>query len=383
MKPELVSLPAPRGGYLELARTKQGRWFRGQILHVGDSFVHPSAPGTKIKVTPEMGKSLQDNFRAGYCDIVQVPIVDDGNKHVENPERNIGEVVDIQVDNKGVYAIIDARKASAADELGKTLIGASAMMHLNYGDSRTGKKVGPTLLHVAVTNRPYITNLDGYEEIIAASADTAGDEPVFFTPAETKETSMELDEMLEALKAEHGIDVEALQGEVASLSAALEEAPAAPEADTEAVTAELLAAFSGVLNTTGIVALSADDLTIESVASAVVELARNNTELATTVADLKATNDELALSAAETEVDKLVSVGRVLPTQRDAMIELSMTNREMFDRLLPEKAIVSLSEDGVTVHDGRESEGAPADDEITRLSAVAATIQAGSGRKKG
>jgi len=207
---------------------------------------------------------------------------------------------------------------------------------------------------------------------------------VFFTPAETKETSMELDEMLEALKAEHGIDVEALQGEVASLSAALEEAPTeTSEADTEAVTAELLAAFSGVLNTTGAISLSADELTVESVASAVVELARNNTELAGTVADLKAKNDELALSAAETEVDKLVSAGRVLPVQRDAMIELSMTDRAMFDRLLPEKAIVSLSEDGVTVHDGRESEGAPADDEITRLSAVAATIQAGSGRKKG
>jgi len=361
MASNLVVVPAEQGeGFVQLARSPQGRLYRKQILHVNGSFVHPKIPGKKITVTREMADTMVRNFHNGACDIVQVPLVDSQNKHVEDPLRNIGEVVDLEATDTGVYAVIDARKKEYADELGKTLLGASAMMHLDYTDTKTGNHVGPTLLHVAVTNRPYITNLSDFEEVIAASADNYGeDRPVVLSPAtDTEEDSMDLDEMLASLKEEHGIDVLALQ----------EKAKAPGQVDT----AELVTALSAVLQDAGAMSLSntdEDTVTIEDVANAVIELSQDKVALAETVAELKADNDEMKLSRVKAEVKGYVAEGRILPSQTEAMEELALTNREMFDKLLPGDAIIELSERGVTTHDEPQSQ--KLNEDIERLAALA------------
>ena len=121
---------------------------------------------------------LMTNFTDGVADIVQVPKVDGQNKHTEDPDRNIGEVVDLKRrEDGGLDAIIDVRTADT-EKIGKTLLGASAMMHMDYTDTRTGSRMGPTLLHTAITNRPYITGLDDFQEYVAASADTSDDTEV-------------------------------------------------------------------------------------------------------------------------------------------------------------------------------------------------------------
>lgn len=339
-----VILPSTddKEGFVELAKTNTGRLFRKQILHMAAEFTHPAAKGKKIKVDEAMAKSLSDNFKAGYCDIVQVPIVDGKNQHTEDPLRNIGEVVDVDYDKNGVYAVIDARNADHAEKLGKTLIGASALMHLNYEDTKTGNKVGPTLLHVAVTNRPYITNLKGYEEIVAASADSLGvDAPEVLSPADDQEdTEMDLAELTAKLKEDHGIDLDALQAQA-----------------TAPKTEDLVAAMSNVLQEAGVIAAPEDDeVGIQDVAKAVIELSQERADLAEQVVALTAAADEAKQEKAENEVDKLISEGRVLPKQREVMIELSMTNRAHFDALVPETSVVSLSADGVTHHDAPSNE---------------------------
>lgn len=340
-----VILPSTddKEGFVELAKTSAGRLFRKQILHMAAEFTHPAAKGKKIKVDEAMAKSLSDNFKAGYCDIVQVPIVDGKNQHTEDPLRNIGEVVDVDYDKDGVYAVIDARNAEHAEKLGKTLIGASALMHLNYEDTKTGNKVGPTLLHVAVTNRPYITNLKGYEEIVAASADSLGvDAPEVLSPAEDQEdTEMDLAELTAKLKEDHGIDLAALQAQSTALK-----------------TEDLVAAMSNVLQEAGVIATPEEDeeVGIQDVAKAVIELSQEKADLAEQVVALTAAADEAKKEKAEAEVDKLVSEGRILPKQRDVMVELSMTNRAHFDALVPETPLVSLSADGVTHHEAPSNE---------------------------
>jgi hypothetical protein len=330
-------VPAPRSEFMELARSPQGRLYKKQILKFG-SFAHPNDPKDKLVVDRKVAESLVRNFHNGVCDIVQVPVVDGNNRHTEDPFRNLGEVVDLTVGKDGVYATIDARKEEYAKELGKTLIGASAMMHMNYKDTKTGDKVGPTLLHVAVTNRPYITNLNGFEEIIAASADTYGNEaPAVLT--ETEET-MDKDTAIAFLRDECGIDV-------AALSAAAESAPKAEE---------IVAALGSVLGEAGIELSQGEDITLQDVAEAVVEVATEKVELANTVADLKAEADALRLSRATDEVERLIGEGKILPKQKDVMIRLSQEDRDTFEALLPEDAIVSLSEDGVEVHDERDNE---------------------------
>lgn len=327
-----VYAPAPRTEFVELARTRKGRLFRKQILHFGE-FAHPTLPGEKLVINASVAEKLVQNFRNGVCDIVQVPIVADDNRHVEDPLRNLGEVVDLEQTDDGVYAVIDAR--DHADKLGNTLIGASAMMHMNYTDTRSGAKVGPTLLHVAVTNRPYITNLKDYEEIIAASAEVTGSAPVAFS-AQEQETDMDLDELKSALL-EHGIDVDALQARAT-----------APTSD------DLVAAMSNVLAEAGVIQpKDAEDaeITVQDVAEAVIELSQEKVTLSAQITELLEEREALRLSALEDEVDDLISEGRILPKQRDAMIKLANEDRETFDALLPEDSIVALSAVGVDTHD--------------------------------
>lgn len=332
---DLVAIQSPQSGegFVELARSRKGRLFKKQILRMNDSFTHPANPDKRIHVDKGFAETLRQNFKAGLCDIVQVPLVNDANQHVEDPTRNIGEVVDLTYDDKGVYAVLDARKH--ADDLGNTLLGASALMHMNYADTRTGEKHGPALLHVAITNRPYITNLTDFEEIVAASAaDTSGEAPVVMIPATETEENMDLDQMLAALKDEHGIDVLALQERA------------------NAGSSELVTALSNVLNdATGKKPPQGGELTIKDVADAVIELAEERVALSSQLSDLVAKNEELELREATSEVEGLIQKGRILPKQRDTMIALARTDRETFDALLPDDAIVALSEQGVSTHD--------------------------------
>lgn len=350
-------------GFVELARTQKGRLFKKQILHMNSEFVHPNLPGKKIKVDENLAAALSKNFEKGYCDIVQVPIVDGKNAHVEDPLRNVGEVVGIEHDDKGIYAIIDARKEEYAEELGKTLIGASAMMHMDYVDTKTGDHVGPTLLHVAVTNRPYITNLGDFEEVVKLSADTLIDETpaILQDAADLQEEQMNKDELLAVLKSEHGIDVAALQ--------------AAANKDT---TAELTAALSNVLKEAGVVSLSnadEDTIGIKDIAEAVVELSGEKVQLEKTVESLVKQADELRLTNATKEIEDYIKAGRILPKQKEAMIALSMEDRETFELLLPDEPLVSLSADGVTTHEATDSQ--KYSDETERLLKLANDLSTG------
>jgi hypothetical protein len=315
------------GGRPGLKNKTLGRLYKKQILHMGE-FTHPKVPGKKITVDESFAEKLVHNFQSGACDIVQAPIVDGDNKHTEDPLRNVGQVIDLDYDDKGVYAYLDARDEKHAAALGKTLIGASAMMNLDYPDTRTGEHVGPTLLHMAITNRPYITNLAPFEEVVGLSADTSDEETVLLGAVETEEDDMPKtkEELIAALKDEHGIDVDAL----------LENAD--PDAAAE------LAALSNVLG-------GKEDLTVTDVAEAVLELSQTNADLTQQVTTLLERDQENQRSRATDEVDALIRAGRILPKQRDRMITLSMTDRETFDDLVPDESIVSLSEEGVTTHE--------------------------------
>jgi hypothetical protein len=405
MTPKAVLVPGPRSDFAYLGRTQTGKLFRKQILKKG-TWAHPNIPGKTWDVDDELLDKVVTNFQAGVCDIVQAPICDEANEHTEKATENLGEVIGVEKTDDGLDIILDARKH--ADDVGKTLIGASAMLAFNYTDTRTGEKVGPTLLHAAITNRPYMVGLSGFEEIIAASADLDREDVVVLRAPEDKprdkstgraptEGRMDREEALAFLK-ENGVDISDLvtsevktfiaslteddedTHEVTSLEEADDSGGNAITSEEEDVTesTELEAAVMSALTKSGVVKLAAgkDSISAEEVGRAVVELAAKNTDLTTTVQRLDEDNTAMKLAAATREVDDLVRDGRILPKQRDRMIKLSMTDRETFDDLLPEQSIVSLSEAGVTTHDVTIAEDTQA--EIARLSAKAN----GSGKKE-
>jgi hypothetical protein len=364
MGENLVIVPSDGDGYVELARTKTGKLFRKHLLNKGP-LRHPTT-GDTIQIDDDFIAKLKKNFDDRICDIVQVPLANAKNEHSEEPDRNIGEVVDIEVKGDKVYAVMDIRDPGHADRLGKTYLGASAMMSLDYTNTKTGEKVGPTLLHSCVTNRPYVTGLDDYEEIVAATTDSSDGAAVLLSdntvvaekPAkepevpeqETTQTVAEpsLDELLAALKTKHNIDVSALQ---------------AQQADANKQTA-LSQTIVDALTKAGVVQLTAQDTdkpSTDTVITAVQELATNNVTLTSRV-------QAMEKREAEHAVDAFIRLGRILPAERDARVELKLSHPDMFDKLLPAQPIVKLSaEIGVTPADDKKQE-LDIDGEIARLS---------------
>ena len=305
-----------------------GTLFKKQIFRWGP-FAHPSNPDIKINVDEAFYKALKRNFDNGVCPIVQVPLVDDQNRHTEAPEKNIGEVVDLASDDEGVYAYIDVRRH--ADDVGEVILGASAKMSLDYVDNRTNTHVGPTLLHVAATNRPYLVNLSDFEKSVSLSNADTSENTVLLTNVELsanrtnseEETSMTKEEMILALSAEYDIDVVAGQKALTQV--------------------EGFVALSDVIG--GDV-----DVNPASLSSAIVELTNSVSARDTEILELKETLQTVQLSNAETEVDGLIAKARIRPAVREEMIELSVNNRKLFEAfLVPEEdASVELSEVGFT-----------------------------------
>lgn len=345
---------------VELARKVQGKVYRKHILNRGTLY-HPLT-GTKIAIDDDFVDHLKTNFSNNVCDIVQVPLANDQNEHVENPAANLGEVVGIEDDKKSgkIYALVDARKQ--ADDFGKTLLGASAFFHLNYKDSKTNKRVGPTLLHVAVTNRPYVTGLDPYEPVVAASAEYLGEPALVEMSGESNQEGAmprSLEEVLAELRTDHSVDVDALRTE---LSAAKDEATAATgkakaaEDQLANTTTKLTEALKGSEEGAK---LSGGDVSSEDVVNAVAELAQRNVALS---AAQEAAGDRIAALEkrnVEAEIDGLISEGKILPAKREVYLTMALSHREMFDQIVPDAPIVALSQEKGTApradeHRGRE-----------------------------
>ncbi len=335
-------IQSPRSEWIELTRDKRsrGRLFKKHILNLGTLF-HPKT-GEQLTLDEAWYRQLKNNFDSSVCDIVQVPLADAQNQHSEDPARNLGEVVDVQREGSKVFAVMDIRKD--ADEIGKTLLGASAFLSMDYTDSATNKKVGPTLLHTAITNRPYVTHLDPFTEVLAATnADTSSDGIVLLSQEAEVPTK---EELIAGLK-EHGIDVEALQ------------AAATSQTDTAALTAALTKA----LEPAGTVKLSndsKDEISLTDIVGAVAELAQTNGTLSASVVSLQKKD-------AAREIDSYVKDGRVLPKQRDSFVELALTNRALLDSLLPDEPVIPLnSQQGVAPPED-EKRQKDLDAEIIRL----------------
>lgn len=345
MEPNIAFIPAPQGdGFVELSASAvaekpkaQGRVFRKQILKYGDLRYKN---GQKYKIDEEFADKLIDNFSTSG-EIVHVPKAGSRNEHNDDPDRNIGEVIGVVKDKNGIYADIDVR-TDDADKIGKTLLGVSALLDLAHENRETGEVVGPTLLHACVTNRPYVTNLEPFQELVGLSVDTLPDhEVIVLTDDETKEPEMALtkEELIEALKTEHKIDVVALTSEVEELRP-LKDKVADLEPKAEAFVTLSAAVSETFQADEGVLALSATDATVEEYVASVTNAHDKIVSLTAEVATEKqATLDR----EAEAEVDKLVLTGFILPAKKEAAVKLRKLDKELFEETLPENPIIKLS----------------------------------------
>jgi hypothetical protein len=354
--------PVDGEGYVELSKSAKGKLYEKHILTYGDLH-YPGLKGGKVKIDDDFADKLIANFDSKVVPYVQVPLAGTNNEHSEAPDRNIGQVVGLSKRDGKIYAKIDARKHE--DDFGKTLLGASAYMHLDYTDNSTQKKVGPTLIHVAVTNHPFINKLEEFSELnelVAASADGRSDAVIL--TAETKENQMPTkDELIAALSNEHGIDVVALQEKATEADKAIELSNSLKDKIEEQLGA------TGLIKLSNGQTASADDL-IGAVADAGSQIVALSTKVDELVKDGEA-------KAATSRVEALISKGRILPKDKEAQVELLLSNEALFEKLLPEKSIVKLSNapEEIGFEPTDESHGATIEAEILRLSQTDAAKQ--------
>lgn len=360
-----VIIPSPQGSgdYVELARTRQakGRVFRKHILNLG-TLIHPKT-GEKLTLDDAWYSQVKANFDSGVCDIVQVPLANDKNEHSEDPLRNAGEVIGVEREGSKVYDLIDVRDPEIAERIAdKRILGASAFLSLDYTDTSSGTKAGPALLHHCLTNRPYVTGLDDYEEVIAASADGTGEVLILAqeAPRMTKE------ELLAQLKAEHGIDVDDLQAQVAQRT------------DMSQLTAMLTEALRPAAGTVQLTPpADGETVSLTDVVGAVAELAEKNVSLSGTVQGLQK-------DAAEREIDGYIGVGRLLPKTRNHAVHLVLSgDRDGLDAILaPDgQPYVKLNHvEGSAPPQGEQKHIEDIGAEVVRLSEMASSLN-GTGRK--
>lgn len=361
---DLVIIPAPNGfgSYEEIqlgapatgVREATGRVFRKHILNLGPL----SYKGRTFNLDEGWYAKLKDNFNSGVS-MCQVPLADEQNRHSEDPLRNTGEVVGIERQGNRVYTLIDVRDPDVAERIAdKRIMGASAFLHMNYEDTRTSKPVGPALLHHCLTNRPYITNLEPYEEVVAATADMEWEDAEAIILAQP-EGSMTKEELLAQLKAEHNIDVEALQAGAAANPA--------------------LSQIADALTSSGVVQLSGGELlTGTDIVGAIVELSGKVTALGKS-------NEDLREKDATREVDVLIDAGRLLPKAKDRAVAMLLSGDRdgLQDFVSPvNEPYVKLShQEGVTVPDGEAKQHENVDAEIMRLTQEHAELmKRGEGR---
>lgn len=356
MEDQLFYVPEPADDeFVALSRTPSGKLFRKHILTKGPLYYGKRT----INIDDEFLDTVIKNFNDRVISHVQAPVVDGNNKHTEDPFRNIGEVVKLERDGDKLYSYIDVRDEDAAKKVGKTLLGASAMIALNAKNNATNEYVGPAIVHTAITNNAHVNTLEDFEEVLlsASSSDSTG-KAVFLSAAPTDigDSKMELDELIAVLQDEHGIDLPALQkaaekaDRYAKLSADLKE--------------KLTAGEDAVLKLSN---AEDEEATDEDLVAAVADLVQSRVELSNKVDALV---EESKRSKAEARIEELVAGGYITPAKRAENLELLLSNAELFERLLPEKPVVQLSsESGQEIHD--ESHDEVVANEIARLSADA------------
>lgn len=146
-----------------------GTIYRKQLVKFGE-WENPDYPwfsdDPKMTLDEDWGNRIKENFDAGNLGSkVPVPL-----NHTDDVKANTGELVGVEVvAGDGLYGSLEIRDAETTEGLDNGLIfdvSISFVWDLVRQDN--GKHYGPTLLHVALVNTPYLIGMSAFEKVGAA-----------------------------------------------------------------------------------------------------------------------------------------------------------------------------------------------------------------------
>ena len=142
-----------------------GTQYRKMIAKFG-KWVNPLFPIEYMELDKEWATQVKANFDAKVIDRVPVPL-----NHTDDVSANTGEVIELQVEADGLYAVMEIRDWKTVGDINDELIfDVSISFDWNYVDTEKGIEHGPVLLHVALVNNPYLKGMGGFEKTEAQIA---------------------------------------------------------------------------------------------------------------------------------------------------------------------------------------------------------------------
>jgi hypothetical protein len=159
----IVLTPERRGELIELGA---GRW-KKQLLPLASI----KYKGRKIEFDRNYLTELVKSFRERACGPVPFQLATDKNEHSNDPERRRGTIADLEIDDDGLYAIVEL------DEDGEKLIkqypdlGVSARIYEDYERAHDGKFWPAALQHVLGTLDPHITGMKPWQAVALSNED--------------------------------------------------------------------------------------------------------------------------------------------------------------------------------------------------------------------
>ena len=310
------------------------RVFRKQILRYG-RWAHPKAPDGEFVVDRPFLERVVANFRRKVLDQVTIPLDHNDKAGISS----IGEIIDLEVDDEGLWGthfIADEEDVRKVES--KRWKGTSALLHLDYLDREKNERVGPVLLHNAITNMPVITGLAPFEAV-ALGEEVAGDAELI-SLAEAKEVNvaaMSVEDILAALAELSDEEVlRYLEENRSELVGALRNDADLRAAGKAELVEELKA--KGLVIELPVPGQPQTEVTVDEHPAMVA--------LSEEVAQLKA---DKARSVAEQKVDAALQNGFIVPAQRDHYVELALSNADLFEKILPAEPVIDLSEVGASL----------------------------------
>lgn len=128
-----------------------------QVLRTG-TFHHPTYG--KFTITEDSLATMVKNFNEVYPKPPTELVVDYDHLSVDNKEiwqgKAAGWFKNLTQEGDALFAFVEWTEEAAEAIKQKLFRFVSPQFTLNYADSETGKKIGPTILSAALTNRPFL-----------------------------------------------------------------------------------------------------------------------------------------------------------------------------------------------------------------------------------
>lgn len=160
----VYSFPATESKLVQLSGSKT--LFKKQLIRFGE-WIDPIYPDEVMRIDRVFLEQILRNFQANIPGRIPVPLT-----HTNDPEKNTGELVDLMIEGDGtsledgLYGILEIRRDETAEDIRNELIfDVSISFSGNYVDTESGAQYGPTLLHVALVNNPYIKKMGGFTSL--------------------------------------------------------------------------------------------------------------------------------------------------------------------------------------------------------------------------